>query len=261
MPGEVRLIGEADWHGHRCGRDAVIEQQPGLADPKLVEVGVRRQAGRRTERPQQRELTEPGHRRELGQRGRLDEPVVQQVPDGPDGGRCPARRTGVGGRTPGRMRPQQAAECRSQQRRGGELVAVLGRLVRTAQERRRGRVVHHRLREPWRPSREAKLSCDVGDDADLRIDDPVAPAGRRGCVAGVHHVGIQERDGAGARAQQPAAVLELLDAGLDEPQGVRLMRMAPVPVRQVPGAQKVDPVDRRVPPVPGDLRCHNAIPT
>jgi hypothetical protein len=48
----------------------------------------------------------------------------------------------------------------------------------------------------------------------------------------VHDVGIQQGDGAGARAQQAAAVLEFLDTGLDEPEGVSLVRVPPVAVRR-----------------------------
>ena len=57
VAGQVRLVGEA---GLRCDigwRESVVEQQPCPADPQLIEVGVRRQAGSIPERPQQRELT------------------------------------------------------------------------------------------------------------------------------------------------------------------------------------------------------------
>jgi hypothetical protein len=32
-------------------------------------------------------------------------------------------------------------------------------------------------------------------------------------------------------------------------------------VRQEPGAQEVDAIDRLMPPVPSNLRCHNVMPT
>ena len=179
---------------------------------------------------------------------------MQQVADVADDGRRPAGQHRISRRSASRVRAQQPGKRDPQQCRRRELVAVLGRLVRAAQERRSRRVVQHRLRESGRAGRPAELGGDVRDDADLRIQHPVAPAGGCRGVAGVHHIGIQQRDGASAGAQQAAAVLELLDPGLDEPEGVGLVRVPAVAVRQVPGAQQVDAVDRRVPPVPSNLR-------
>ena len=77
----------------------------------------------------------------------------------------------------------------------------------------------------------------------------------------MHDVGVQQRDRAGAGAQQAAAVLEFLDASLDEAEGVGLVRVPPVAVRDEARAQQVDALDRRVPPVPGNFRRHKLMPT
>src|SRR5690606_9756881 len=58
---QVRLVGEAHLGGHLRGPHARPQQPPRLPDPHRVQVRVRRQPGRRLERPQQRERPRVHH--------------------------------------------------------------------------------------------------------------------------------------------------------------------------------------------------------
>ncbi len=116
MPGEMGLIGEAGFRGDQSGRHAAVEQLPGQADPQLVEVSVRRQAGLVAERPEQRERAHPRGEGEIMEARRIGQPLGQQVPDGSDragspaGGRRQALRPrpGMTAKQPGQGRGEQA---------------------------------------------------------------------------------------------------------------------------------------------------------
>ena len=138
---------------------------------------------------------------------------------------------------------------------------MLRSAVRAAQQVGAALVIEHCLREPWRSAAPAEFGGHVGDDADLRIQDAIRPSGRRARVTGMHDVGIQQRYGAWTSAKQRSAVIEFLDARLDQAEGIGLVRVPPVPVRDEPRAQQIDAVDRCVLPVPSNFGCHSFMPT
>src|SRR6266536_573846 len=87
VPGQVRLVGEAGLGGHLGWRQPGIEQPPGQPHSELVEVGVRGQAGRVPERPQQRERAHPGRHGQLVEAGGVGEAIRERIPHRADHGR------------------------------------------------------------------------------------------------------------------------------------------------------------------------------
>src|SRR6266536_58019 len=86
-PSLTGLVGEAGLGGHLGWRQPGIEQPPGQPHSELVEVGVRGQAGRVPERPQQRERAHPGRHGQLVEAGGVGEAIRERIPHRADHGR------------------------------------------------------------------------------------------------------------------------------------------------------------------------------
>ena len=72
-------------------------------------------------------------------------------------------------------------------------------------------------------------------------------------LAGVHGLGVDQRQRSRHDVMQHAAVLEFLDAGGHRRERVLRVAVAPEPVRDVAGAQQIGPDEDRMRPVPGLL--------
>ena len=193
---------------------------------------------------------EAGELGELAEGRRGGDALVQQFPGGADSAHAAPVACRRFPSSWQRVPSQQPGQSGMQDARRGERIAVLGRQVRRPDQLGAPLVGHHRLSEARGTRRRAQVRRDIFDHPHAGVQHAVRPAFRDASVAGMDDFRVQQGHRPPPGPQQAPAMLELLDALLDQGDRVRLVRVLRIAVRDVRGPQQVHARNPGVPPVP-----------